>query len=107
MEHLAFILIIVVAALVYIAYFWTERSLYEERTRSAILREREDIAFRMLFDLWERLHSSDNIYTSKDEVMRTLVAAMNVVGHLIEPHKPHPADPDPEESSADGDTGGR
>ena len=100
MENLPFILVIVMAGLVYAAYFWAERTLYEERTLRRILRERESIATRMLFDCWEKLRMSDSHFINKDDVMNTLVTVLSVKGYQVTRHDSVPAD-----SSADSDGG--
>ena len=80
MENLPFILVIVLAACVYAAYFYTERRLGEERARTTILREREAMAARLLFGYCRKLLLEESTYTNKDEMLLHLSNVMQIYG---------------------------
>ena len=87
MENLPFILITVMAALVYAAYFYTERRLCEEQAITAILREREVMAERLLVSYCRRLLTdADRSYVNIDEAIIQMNHVLQIYGY--EPPKP-------------------
>ena len=90
------IFLIVMAGLVYIAYFYTERQLYAEQTRLRIIQERDCIAIRLHYGYFRKLLCSDDKLIYKDEVLDHLVCVLQIYDAYL-PHKPivshdpHPA----------------
>ena len=109
MENLPFILITVMAALVYAAYFYTDRRLSEEQARTAILREHGIMAVRLHVGYCRKLLSDpDKSFVDKDDVLYHMHNVLDVFGYDI--RSPRPTDPPkpsdssllPPDSSAEG-----
>ena len=97
MNTLLIIILIVLASLVYAAYFYTDRKLSIFQAQNQIIRERESIAARMLFGYCRKLLlDTENRYVSKDEVLGHLVTILNVQGY-----DPRPATTPQEQTAQD------
>ena len=82
MNTLLIIILIVLASLVYAAYFYKERKLSIFQAQNQIIRERESIASRMLFGYCRKLLlDTESSYINKDEVLGHLVAILNIQGY--------------------------
>ena len=91
METLAFILLINLAALVGYFLYRAEQNLHEVRSNYRVIRERESIASRMLYDYCRKLFLDTDIkYIAKEEVVSQLTAISNIQGYdpcRVEPTK--------------------
>ena len=97
------LLISTMAVIIFVAYILQTRALSENRAQCQILREREAIASRLLFECYRKLEfDTKDSYINKHDVLPSLITVLQIYDR-----NKHPAEPSvvcglPSADSAEG-----